>query len=156
MANGTKHLNANIVGGLGIYTLLNISNNTIYIDSSYLYIDSSMLGIGLILGTIITPDYDFNKIYVKKLIKKIPVLGFFWNLYWYPYSLLFKHRGISHNLILGTITRVIYLCLPIILLYILGYIHIQIDYIYVYIIIGWYLQDFIHYILDSKLLKNFI
>lgn len=156
MANGTKHLNANIVGGLGIYTLLNISNNTIYIDSSYIYIDSSMLGIGLILGTIITPDYDFNKIYVKKLIKKIPVLGFFWNLYWYPYSLLFKHRGISHNLILGTITRVIYLCLPIIFLYILGYIHIQIEYIYVYIIIGWYLQDFIHYTLDSKLLKNFI
>lgn len=26
----------------------------------------------------------------------------------YPYSLFFKHRGISHSLILGTLTRVIY------------------------------------------------
>lgn len=156
MASGTKHLTANVVGGLSIYALLNINSTTIYIDSTPIYIDSNMLGIGFILGTIITPDYDFNKIYVKKLIKKIPVLGFFWNLYWYPYSLLFKHRGISHNLILGTITRVIYLCLPIILLYVLGYIYIQLSFYYIYIIIGWYIQDFIHYILDSKLIKNFI
>lgn len=156
MASGTKHLTANVVGGLSIYALLNINSTTIFIDSTPIFIDSNMLGIGLILGTIITPDYDFNKIYVKKLIKKIPVLGFFWNLYWYPYSLLFKHRGISHNLILGTITRVIYLCLPIILLYVLGYIYIQLSFYFIHIIIGWYLQDFIHYILDSKLIKNFI
>jgi len=141
MASGTKHFSANLVGGLGIYTLLNISNTT----------DSNMIGIGLVLGTIITPDYDFDKIYIKKIIKKIPVIGLFWNLYWYPYSLFFKHRGLSHNLLLGTLTRFIYLFFPILFFM---YDNLQISHIN--IIIGWYLQDFIHYILDSKLVKNFI
>lgn len=155
MASGTKHLTANVVGGLSIYTLLNISSNTIYIDSTPIYIDSNMIGIGLILGTIITPDYDFNKIYVKKLIKKIPVLGFFWNLYWYPYSLLFKHRGLSHNVLLGTLTRVLYLNLPILLFCLFNNIYIY-NNTYIYILLGWYIQDFVHYILDSKLIKPII
>lgn len=158
MASGTKHLNANV--GFGLTTLLTTSVLTMY--SNTIQIDNIYLAIGLLLGTIITPDYDFNKIYIKKLIKKIPVLGFFWNLYWYPYSLLFKHRGISHNLILGTITRVIYLCLPL-FIYILYAYHNKIDLTFInnidlikiiYMLSGWYIQDFIHYILDSKLFKN--
>ena len=30
---------------------------------------------------------------------------------WYPYNKLFSHRGISHSIIFGTLTRIIYLFL---------------------------------------------
>lgn len=147
MANGETHFRANIATGLTTWGLVNITDTMI----DTIYIDTIQLGIGLILGTIITPDYDFNKIYIKKVIKKIPVIGFFWNLYWYPYSMFFKHRGISHNLLFGTITRVIYLFFPIFLLNLFQVINIHIS---IYIIIGWYLQDVTHYILDKNLFKS--
>lgn len=150
MANGSVHFKANVLCGLSTLALLNINNNTIYIDTIQVHIDNIQVSIGLLLGTIITPDYDFDKIYIKKIIKKIPVLGFLWNLYWYPYSKLFKHRGLSHNVLLGTLTRFLYLSLPILLFCLFN----NISFTYIYILLGWYIQDFIHYILDSKLVKK--
>jgi uncharacterized metal-binding protein len=155
MANGSVHFRANVLCGLSTMALLNINNSTINIDNIQIHIDTIQVSIGLLLGTIITPDYDFDKIYIKKIIKKIPVLGFFWNLYWYPYSKLFKHRGLSHNLLLGTITRVLYLSLPI-LLFCLFTNTYKYNNTYMYILLGWYVQDFVHYILDSKLIKKLI
>lgn len=155
MANGSVHFKANVLCGLSIFALLNISNNNIYINTIQTHIDIIQVHIGLLLGTIITPDYDFDKIYIKKIIKKIPVLGFLWNLYWYPYSKLFKHRGLSHNVLLGTLTRVLYLNLPILLFCLFNNIYIY-NNTYIYILLGWYIQDFVHYILDSKLIKSII
>lgn len=152
MANGSVHFKANVLCGLSTLALLNINNNTIYIDTIQVHIDNIQVSIGLLLGTIITPDYDFDKIYIKKIIKKIPVLGFLWNLYWYPYSKLFKHRGLSHNVLLGTLTRFLYLSLPILLFCLFN----NISFTYIYILLGWYIQDFVHYILDSKLIKKLI
>ena len=155
MANGSVHFKANVLCGLSTLALLNINNNTIYIYNTQVHIDTIQVSIGLILGTIITPDYDFDKTYIKKIIKKIPVIGFLWNLYWYPYSKLFKHRGLSHNLLLGTITRVLYLSLPILLFCLFTNTYIY-NNTYMYILLGWYIQDFVHYILDSKLIKKLI
>ncbi len=34
----------------------------------------------------------------------------------YPYSILFKHRGVSHSLLLGTLSRVIYIFITLIII----------------------------------------
>lgn len=55
-----------------------------------------VFGIGYIIGTVyITPDLDTNSTVYNPL--------------WYFYKLLFKHRGLSHNIFVGFITRLIYL-----------------------------------------------
>lgn len=111
---------------------------------------------GSTLGLLITPDYDFKSIYIKSVISKIPVLGALWNAYWWPYAVLFKHRKLSHNIIFGTLTRFIYLLLPVFILYIY-YIYpritISVESI-LWIYFFWYIQDLSHYILDSKFLSK--
>lgn len=111
---------------------------------------------GSTLGLLITPDYDFKSIYIKSVINKIPVLGALWNAYWWPYAVLFKHRKLSHNIIFGTLTRFIYLLLPVYILYIY-YIYTRIaisveSILWIYFF--WYVQDLSHYILDSKFLSK--
>jgi len=60
--------------------------------------------LGWLLATFIfSPDTDI----MPK--KRTRILQFFL----YPYSILFKHRGISHMLFVGTVTRVLYLILVI-------------------------------------------
>ncbi len=109
---------------------------------------------GLVLGTLITPDYDFKSIYIKSVINKIPVLGVIWNIYWLPYAILLKHRKLSHNFFFGTLTRVIYLFLPI-LLFLIYRNYLSILSIDIYIIyITWYLQDLSHYFLDSRIFSK--
>ena len=111
---------------------------------------------GSTLGLLITPDYDFKQIYIKSIIGKLPVLGALWNTYWWPYAVLFKHRKLSHNIVFGTLTRFIYLLLPVYILYIL-YIYPRItisieNILIVYAL--WYIQDLSHYILDSRFLSK--
>ena len=54
---------------------------------------------GWLLATLIFgPDTDIMPKKRAKLLR----------LFLFPYSLLFKHRGVSHNLLLGTLTRVVY------------------------------------------------
>lgn len=111
---------------------------------------------GSTLGLLITPDYDFKSIYIKSVINKIPVLGALWNAYWWPYAVLFKHRKLSHNIVFGTLTRFIYLLLPVYILYILYiYPRITISIENILIIYAlWYVQDLSHYVLDSRFLSK--
>lgn len=52
-----------------------------------------------ILGTfILSPDIDLGPNRYAGISK----------IFIYPYSMLFKHRGISHSIFLGTLTRIIY------------------------------------------------
>lgn len=54
---------------------------------------------GWLLSTFIfTPDLDTMPKKRTKLLR----------LVLYPYSLFFKHRGVSHSLLFGTLTRIIY------------------------------------------------
>jgi len=51
---------------------------------------------------LLSPDLDLRKNLARR---RWGPLGFIWA----PYSRIFKHRGISHNLVLGPLTRLIYL-----------------------------------------------
>lgn len=65
----------------------------------------------LIALFIFSPDSDL----MPK--KRTGILAFFL----YPYSILFKHRGLSHSLLLGTLSRVVYIIITfLIILFILS------------------------------------
>ena len=59
---------------------------------------------GSLSTLIMNPDLDLNyRIQWHKLHKAL------WQLFWYPYSRLFAHRGLSHFPVIGTLTRVVYI-----------------------------------------------
>lgn len=85
---------------------------------------------------------------------------------WIPYSKTFKHRGISHSIIFGTLTRVIYLLLIVIVVIILidKCTPLRIAYSFldprnyrldlvITILVGLYCPNILHTIAD-KLVKN--
>ncbi|WP_297887424.1 metal-binding protein [Sulfurihydrogenibium sp.] len=58
---------------------------------------------GYLVGTFfLTPD---NDIYLSKPNKRWNIL----RIMWYPYTKVFKHRGVSHIPIYGTVFKIIYL-----------------------------------------------
>jgi uncharacterized metal-binding protein len=58
-----------------------------------------VLSIGFILGTeFITPDLDGESTPTERL-----------GLLWLPYRIIRKHRGVSHNYMIGFIERIVYL-----------------------------------------------
>lgn len=70
-------------------------------------------GLGCLLGIIFSPDLDLPIFTTAEQVWfKIPIIGdflaHFWSYFWYRYARHMKHRGLSHNLFLGTLTRVIY------------------------------------------------
>ncbi|MBF0361775.1 MAG: DUF2227 family putative metal-binding protein [Oligoflexia bacterium] len=52
---------------------------------------------------ILNPDLDMANYHKLRSLKGFILLPFF------PYSLIFKHRGISHSIFFGSITRIVYL-----------------------------------------------
>ena len=70
--------------------------------------------LGMFLGDIVGPDQDQETISGEEwaVIKRLGPLGFLWVGFWYPYALLFRHRGVSHWPLLGTFTRWLYLVGP--------------------------------------------
>lgn len=156
MASGKVHFAGNIING----TILTVST---YIYSKEIV---PLVIIGSILGTLITPDMDLEgTTFTEKLMRKIPIIGFIWQISWYPYALLAKHRGLSHNIFLGTLGRILWLMIIITIYTILVFgfytllnqqITLQpmnwfsnIEFTQVFIIfIIWALQDCNHYGLD--------
>jgi uncharacterized metal-binding protein len=59
-------------------------------------------GTYLLSSLFLSPDLDLHKNLARR---RWGPLGFIWT----PYSKIFKHRGLSHSLLLGPITRLIYL-----------------------------------------------
>lgn len=139
MANGKDHLIVNSLIGITYVTSFNNETNS----SNFLYVC-----IGLFIGTLITPDYDLEIIVTKEMIKKVPIIGKLWNAYWLPYAKNFTHRGISHDPIIGTLTRFLYG-----FWWIFFFDNIQTDILF-YILTGWYIQDFSHYIMDMPFYKK--
>jgi uncharacterized metal-binding protein len=67
---------------------------------------------GYLVGTLlVTPDVDHYPRYRTRPVQGWGRLGFVWVFY----GLLFRHRGLSHNWLLGPLTRVVYLS-PLLLL----------------------------------------
>ncbi len=92
MSNGKTHDRFSLgVGSVSIITLFLWGVAPLYILSFF---------VGWLFATLIfSPDTD---ILPRKNLKIIKLLLF-------PYSIFFKHRGLSHGIITGTISRLIYL-----------------------------------------------
>ena len=103
---------------------------------------------------LLSPDLDLRKNISKR---NWGLLGFIW----LPYSWIFKHRGISHSLLLGPLTRILYLAVIVaIAILILKYsFHYKIkigfdDYdieLIIAILAGLYLPSIVHSLLDRML-----
>ncbi|MCX8104077.1 MAG: metal-binding protein [Candidatus Bipolaricaulota bacterium] len=74
----------------------------------YFFVDASwhagavFAGAYLFSSLLLSPDLDLRH---NRSRRRWGVLGFIW----VPYTKVFKHRGISHSLLLGTLTRLGYL-----------------------------------------------
>jgi uncharacterized metal-binding protein len=96
MADGEVHL----LGNLALGTALVVGAHAIGLPLEPVLV-------GAAFGTIITPDYDLEgKTVTEDVLRSIPLFGFMWQWSWYGYAMLFKHRGLSHNVFLGTLGRV--------------------------------------------------
>lgn len=71
--------------------------NSFFKNCSYLFV-----GAYLVSTFLLSPDLDLHRNRSKNN------WGFI-RFIWFPYSKLFKHRGLSHSLIFGTLTRLFYL-----------------------------------------------
>lgn len=100
MASGKNHDFLNLIS-LPIFLYGVPHQYFIYFGSAY------------VLSTVLlSPDIDLHHSKPSKRWKMFKV-------FWYPYRKIFKHRGLSHAPIFGTITRHIYFAIVLILIYIL-------------------------------------
>ncbi|MCR4404176.1 MAG: metal-binding protein [Candidatus Acetothermia bacterium] len=106
----------------------------------------------------LSPDLDLRS---NDARRRWGALGFIW----VPYTKVFKHRGLSHNLLLGPLTRVGYLFLVgFLVLQALNYLGVRADFhlrisseILAMIGIGLYLPNVLHILydhFDSRVLKS--
>ena len=74
---------------------------------------SGALLVGGFIGTFLTPDIDQETSTLEEnRIKKInPILGKVYQLLWLPYAKRIPHRSISHWIVIGTLTRFLYIYL---------------------------------------------
>ncbi len=66
--------------------------------------------------------------------------------YFIPYAKIFKHRGLSHNFFLGTLSRYLYIILPFL------FFDLSLNYFFqkkfLFFLFGMYMADWSHYFLD--------
>lgn len=100
---------------------------------------------GILTGVVITPDMDLAE-------------NFKGEPFWYLYGRLFKHRGISHAPVVGTLTRVLYMVIfaaPVFLLMGWGWwLSDRLMDLWSYVWLGGLvLADVFHYVLDISVSK---
>ncbi len=161
--NGKAHMTVNIVTGVALVTIsvyVGLPNDAI-----------AGIAVGAVVGTAITPDYDFEKNLPKHMIGRIPLLGYVWNLYWLPYARVVKHRSFfSHSPIASTTFRLLYLWLGVTaILYLFDLITGTSTWGYslnlfaengnpqfwLYLFGAWCVQDMTHLLLDTKAFRIF-
>lgn len=76
----------------------------------YLFVDATLFALAIFIGAylfsslLLSPDLDLRQ---NSARRRWGLLG----LVWLPYTKIFKHRGVSHNLLFGTLTRLGYLAM---------------------------------------------
>ncbi len=91
LAKGSTHDKLNLITGAVLTGIM--------VGTSFQWQRTVPFAFGWLLATfVLTPDLDIGPKNRKSVV----------SILLYPYSVLFKHRGISHSFILGTITRIIY------------------------------------------------
>lgn len=143
MASGKIHMTVNVLTGASAVGM-----------AYYLGLQIEPILVGSILGTVITPDYDLMKSLPKSIIRKIPILGWLWCWFWWPYAKLLKHRSFwSHSIFVSTILRFFYLTAPLLLLdYMLFYgelSNLLMSDATLVVLTFWSIQDFTHILLDG-------
>ena len=114
---------------------------------------------GLVAGHLVTPDVDHPSTTIEegRFLRTFGGLGHVWVAFWWPYRLVFHHRGWSHTVPVGTLSRVFYLAGPAYLIYWLSGVSLspeQIAYLPAFalcMLAGWMLQDLMHLALDGLL-----
>lgn len=67
------------------------------------------VAIGSLIGLLITPDLDQEgSTFTEHVLRRVPLVGYLFQVSWYGYALLFRHRGWSHHIIIGTPTRILW------------------------------------------------
>lgn len=94
---------------------------------------------GMLLGVFVNPDLDIAE-----------KLRGWWGFIWKIYGKLFRHRGISHFPVFGTLTRVIYIMVPsIVVFYFLGIDFWDLPHKFLlFMLAGLCVSDIIHLCLD--------
>lgn len=116
-------------------------------------IEKASFSFGMLVGILITPDLDHHKKTEeeKRFYRVDKRIGKLWFFFSQKYGRLFKHRGISHWPIVGTLTR-----LPFGLLFcwfwllFLSVLKIEVDRLsaLTFVFYGWAFQDLLHIITD--------
>ena len=155
MADGRTHAAANA----GLLTLVvAVGTAGIYLAPSP---TTAALAAGAVLGATgglaVTPDIDQSSITheERRLIRLFAPVGYLWTLFWLPYGVAFAHRGFSHTVPQGTLTRMLYIGIPCaVLAWLLGLRPSVVEVQYLLIGCGglavtWMLQDILHLMLDG-------
>ena len=102
MSSGKVHKRANIITGACVV------GGSILFGIPSVVVAGALAG--SVIGTIVTPDYDVNGSLPASFLTKTPVIKLFWNTFWRPYQLMFKHRSFwSHFPFVGTTGRILYI-----------------------------------------------
>lgn len=161
--NGKAHMLVNIGTGVGLVGLGYAYN----LPPDYI----AALAIGSVVGTVITPDYDFDRNLPKSIIGRIPLLGYAWNAFWSPYAKAVKHRSfISHSPFFSTTFRLLYLVVGggaiLYLIDLLAGTNLLYESIQLFdvtanpqfwtlVFLAWCVEDLSHLLLDTKLFRIF-
>ena len=103
---GRQHTKVNLAGALAI------TGASIYTGQWLILISV----IGVLYSIVISPDSDVDSgfigyYYIRRVFGKIG--DWYWSNLWKPYAKNFKHRGVSHIPVVGTLTRLIYVLVPV-------------------------------------------
>jgi uncharacterized metal-binding protein len=141
LPNGIRHQSATVALALPIWPMVYMLSGS--------PVTATLVTEGVLTGLLISPDLDVDSGCIHHAIIRQTfgeVIGLAWELYWWPYAKAFKHRGVSHWFIIGTLTRLIYLAPLWVVLPILGF---QLwTYDNLYWVLGLVLADGLHGLLD--------
>jgi uncharacterized metal-binding protein len=184
MADGITHANYQSKGWIFVFILVAILGYIAYeLKSIFYLLTICFVLINYPLGNICEPDNDLigtttSEGKVLRFTRKFsPLGGFFgviwvnwWTIYAFIMSYFGGHRGLSHTHILGTLTRIIFFNIPIVVSFFIGAKLANIEYIILYkllfleyllfpYLLGQFLaltiSDEIHLFCDSKFFKHY-
>ena len=110
-ADGYEHAKISLVGSIGV-AAVGLMGGIIW---PVVTVPALVAALGVVAGAILSPDLDQPMITWSEwfIIKLLPPLSWIPGLlmvaYWLPYSLMMKHRGVSHWPVIGTLTRIAYM-----------------------------------------------
>lgn len=146
MTSGRRH--ARYTFSIFMLTVLAGIAITVLVPSELTALIAVSMTAGAIAGHLITPDLD-----LRRRTHEERRLGLLWTILWYPYAVVMQHRGWSHTVPQGTLSRMIYIGVPLAgLLWLAGLRPGNVS-VQLYCVVGfaaaWFIQDLSHLTLDG-------